>query len=368
MAKRNYNIDILRAMAILLILLYHCWVKCGSVQFTSSLVTLLISMGGETGVTAFFALSGYGIFCSLRKSEDNGNLSFKLFMKKRFRRVLPQYLACIIIYYTLLGGDLFSSSGVKNIGTHLLFIHNFFPDYHGAINGVLWTMGVIVQFYFLAIPLYLCVKKWRGKTVLISIVFTVIMKMLTYHFILPFFSGDQTFYFIYGRQLFTSLDNFVIGMYVAAYLQQHDKPISVWKALPGVALGVVGIVLLCCMGNSHGVWVDDVCGYIWHSGLAAGLAIAGTFFARIKISEKNLCARLFLWISRYEYGIYVWHLLIINSILGVSPWIWDRINHGQVILVYVIFILLSVLVGYLMSKGFDEITFSKKMNGGIKSA
>lgn len=363
MTKRNYNIDILRAMSILLIVLYHSWVLSGSAAVICAPITMLVSMGGEIGVTAFFALSGYGIFCSLRNSDLNGGISFTTFMKKRFARILPQYVVCILLYFTVMGGDLFSWSGLKNFVAHIFFVHNFFPNYHGAINGVLWTMGVIVQFYFVAIPLYYAVKKWKGKAVLASICITVIAKFAVYHMLLPLFSeGGQTYYFIYGRQLLTSLDNFVMGMWVAEYLMEGRKTSALWKNWLGVILGIFGLGGVCLIGQKTGVWVDNLYGYTWHTCLVIFLMILGISFARISINKDHIFSRIFLWISHYEYGIYMWHLLVINSILGCSPWIWEKIQQGYHLLVYGIFGVLSILVGYVMSKGFDHVTvrFFKK--------
>ena len=356
MKERNYNIDVLRAMAILLIVLYHSWVQCGSVQFSWSVLNYLIPLGGEIGVTAFFALSGYGIFCSLQKKElSESGLSFFSFMKKRFQRVLPQYLMCILVYFTLMGGDAFNWAGVKNIAAHLLFIHNFFPDFHGAINGVFWTMGVIIQFYIVAIPLYLGLKKWRGKFAIACLGFTVIMKIVVYHFFLSDYSGVQTYYFIYGRQLYTALDNFVVGMWVAQHLTGERKTLPLRRTLSGVLLGFVMLLLVCYEGTAKGIWADSLLGYTWHSLLVLALVLIAVSFAQIGIDKNNFCVRIFLWISKYEYGIYVWHLLIINSILSVSPWIWEQINAGRHWMIYAIFMAISILVGYVMSIAFDKI-------------
>ena len=79
MRERNRNIDVIRAIMILWIALYHAWVVCGAIPFSNSAVDTLIRLGGEIGVTAFFMLSGFGIYYSLSSMENAGKFDFKIF-------------------------------------------------------------------------------------------------------------------------------------------------------------------------------------------------------------------------------------------------------------------------------------------------
>ena len=76
MQERNYNIDLIRAMALLLVIVYHSWVVCGSQPISWPIINTIIILGGELGVTAFFILSGYGIYCSLNRSGRTHVLDF----------------------------------------------------------------------------------------------------------------------------------------------------------------------------------------------------------------------------------------------------------------------------------------------------
>lgn len=69
--KRIKNIDLLRAGAILYIMLYHCYVLSGQPWQAHTAIHTILTLGGEVGVTLFFLLSGYGIYLSslLRKKE-----------------------------------------------------------------------------------------------------------------------------------------------------------------------------------------------------------------------------------------------------------------------------------------------------------
>lgn len=69
--KRIKNIDLLRAGAILYIMLYHCYVLSGQPWQSHTAIHTLLTLGGEVGVTLFFLLSGYGIYLPflLRRRE-----------------------------------------------------------------------------------------------------------------------------------------------------------------------------------------------------------------------------------------------------------------------------------------------------------
>lgn len=58
--QKNQNVNIIRAIACMLVLIYHCWALCGSVTIRIPFLREYIMYGGTIGVTAFFVLSGFG--------------------------------------------------------------------------------------------------------------------------------------------------------------------------------------------------------------------------------------------------------------------------------------------------------------------
>lgn len=68
---RNENVDLFRAVSLLMIVVYHAWVLTGSQPIGIGVLDQTILYWGEIGVTAFFLLSGYGIFHSLSRRPVN---------------------------------------------------------------------------------------------------------------------------------------------------------------------------------------------------------------------------------------------------------------------------------------------------------
>ena len=64
--KRIKNIDLLRAGAILYIMLYHCYVLSGQPWQSHTAIHTLLTLGGEVGVTLFFLF----IFPFLLRSRE----------------------------------------------------------------------------------------------------------------------------------------------------------------------------------------------------------------------------------------------------------------------------------------------------------
>lgn len=364
MHERIRQIDIIRGFTILLILIYHSWVVCGSVDIKVPVIDIFVRLGGEIGVTMFFMLSGYGIYCSIRKMESKGELSFDVFIKKRAVRILPQYYVSLIIVILFMSGAYYlSKEHIWNIISHFLLIHNLFPQSFGAINGVLWTMGVITQFYVISIPLYKGIKKWGVWFGAFSVIVTIVSKMMIYIFLLPILGGEWAFFC--GRQLLTALDNFVLGMLVAFIITKKDRDCisrkHFFKAI--FILGLIGVWCVCKAGIRCGIHTNNICGYVWHSLLAICLSfiIYGGSFLPLDYSrpvEKSL-----LWAAKYEYGIYLWHLVMFNNLYEKSSIIQNLITKGDVIIVYIIFIALALGIGYLFSVLIDDrVTRMKWMN------
>lgn len=360
---RNKNIDVLRAVATLLVVIYHSWVLTGAAAISPDFIRIFIQLGGEIGVTMFFALSGYGIYCSLNNTNMAGGIRFKEFMKKRLLRITPAYYfnLFVCLFFTA-NATFLDRVHLKDVLYHIFFIHNFVPSFHGQINGVLWTMGIIMQFYLIAIPLYKLIKKWPHVMVVLSVVITVTSKFLIFVYMLNH-GSNNAYYFIAGRQLLTALDNFVIGMYVASIAPKLKGKSQICGY--AVALGaIVMMYFICDCGLKNGINTPNPSGVIWHSlvAIATGVLLVGLSVLRNR--ERCKIYQFFLWIAKYEFGIYLWHLVLIRNLIEASGFIVKLIELGHTWLIYAILTVLSVITGVVMEtavKGLENTALLKKI-------
>lgn len=145
----NYrkNIDGLRAMAIIPVLLYHAGFG--------------FCTGGFLGVDIFFVISGFLITTLIRSELALGIFSLKNFYLRRVRRILPALNLCVAL--TLIAAlVLMIPSQLKELGESIvaivLFAGNFFfllkTDYWAQSSEVtplihMWSLGVEEQFYLI---------------------------------------------------------------------------------------------------------------------------------------------------------------------------------------------------------------------------
>lgn len=161
-------LDGLRAAAILLVFARHA-VR----PFESDSGALLPLFGwdlavalsnGWIGVDLFFVLSGFLIGRSLLRQREKGRpMRFGLYLAKRALRIVPAYLAVLLIAAAGLV-PLFEVAPQAlwlRVGYHLLFLQDYLPS---NILVVFWSLGVEEKFYLMA-PLAVAAVlalPWRG--------------------------------------------------------------------------------------------------------------------------------------------------------------------------------------------------------------
>ena len=348
--NRNINIDLVRGIAILVILIYHiyCVTKIG---FKYEIINSIISMGGELGVTIFFILSGYGIYKLLNK-----NMTYKEYLVGRLKKLLPHYYISLFLIIVLTPAAIYLSiDGIINIVSHGFLFHNLFYNTHGSISGVCWTMGVIFQFYLIAPFLKKILDKRPLCTIIGSILISFIIKYILFIYIFPSNNADSMYYFIYGRQLFTSIESFIFGMLISKYEKCSIKKNYLWILLTLIML-LLNIIFIL-YGSNYGltnpiqIYSSNIKGVIYSivfSALLFGLIYS---FSQIKLNATFIDKYL-LFIAKHEYSIYIWHLLIITNLYSNCKKIADIFALSPIlgyILFSIIVIALCVLIDVIVS-------------------
>ena len=142
------EIDGLRALAIVAVLLYHAGVACG---------------GGYVGVDVFFVISGYLITGIIRREMEEGKFSLKGFWVRRARRILPA-LVVMVLAVLVAGWVLMTPADYAQLGLSAAFQAVSAANFHfwrstadGYFGGAAeempllhtWSLAIEEQFYVL---------------------------------------------------------------------------------------------------------------------------------------------------------------------------------------------------------------------------
>ena len=140
MSSRIKELDALRGIAALLVLLFH---------FTNGRIQSSLGFKfGITGVDLFFMISGFVIFMSISKVKSGTE-----FLINRFTRLYPTYWASVTFTFVLM--LVIGHASINSLPTYFINLSMFQYFLHVPdIDGPYWTLAVELQFYILMFFLF----------------------------------------------------------------------------------------------------------------------------------------------------------------------------------------------------------------------
>jgi peptidoglycan/LPS O-acetylase OafA/YrhL len=174
MNHRVIEFDIVRALAIFLILLRH--LPQHSFNFyvfhlKGHSLDLSFIYWGEyyLGLGLFAFISGYLLSKENPSFKTWGDM--KQFVLKRYIRIFPLYIAALLLFVAL-NGRTWHSLSICSFVLNLLGLQIIFASKHGRPFMTLWFVGLILSYYYLFIIL---VKLGRGVLRFITLAFTIFL-------------------------------------------------------------------------------------------------------------------------------------------------------------------------------------------------
>lgn len=213
--RSNYRkeLDGLRALAILPVILFHAGFK----EFS----------GGFVGVDVFFVISGYLITAAILAEKSAGTFTLSRFYERRARRLLPALLLVLIVsiplaWISLLPADFknFSLSliAVTLFASNFLFWHwSGYFDSASELKPLLhtWSLGVEAQYYLLFPLFFLAVWKFGRRWTFVALILLALASLL----MAQWASVDKPFFTFF--LLPTRGFELLIGACVALHLAQN---------------------------------------------------------------------------------------------------------------------------------------------------
>ena len=322
MSRRNQSLDVLRCIAILLVLgvhvpHYQVWAHIG-----------------WAGVDLFFVLSGFLISGLLfRDYQEHGGIDWKRFLVRRGFKIYPSYYMYLLIA-TILFVSIGHSEGLRTmLSGNAIFVGNYFqqtvtigPFVH------LWSIAVEEHFYvFLPVLLVLLARrKTSNPFSIIPWLFLVIA--CTCLALRVFTLRPEWFYMTHLRMdsLFTGV---TLGYVYHLRPKWFARLASHWSL---VAAGVLCLPVLIAEPDSHYVRTVGLTSIF----LGFTLLVAWSVNRGPRSTVGKAAAKIIASIGFYSYSIYLWHALLALMFVKLqasASMFW-------------MYIALSLAFGILMSK------------------
>jgi peptidoglycan/LPS O-acetylase OafA/YrhL len=309
--NRLPGLDLLRAIAIVWVMLFHSWIVGGLGGPLQSVADY-----GWMGVDLFFVLSGYLIGYQLLQPLSVGAaFSFAEFYRRRAYRILPAFLVVLAVYAWFPAWR--EAPGMQPVWQFLSFTLNLLIDYqHNQAFSHAWSLCVEEQFYLL-FPLlaWLLTRRpslWASSCLCIAV---VIGGML----LRAYASLHQQDYLesIY-YPTYTRLDGLLAGVMLAAI--QAYRP-NAWKLLQAHARSMTAVGLAIA---ALAIWLFrdrsfNACVYGFPL-LSLGIALLVAAGAgRQSFGRWQLPGAA--WVAAMSYSLYLSHKLALHA---VATWLAAR--------------------------------------------
>ncbi|WP_034912715.1 acyltransferase family protein [Erwinia sp. 9145] len=282
------DIDGLRALAILLVVLFHSGAN--------------IFSGGFIGVDVFFVISGFLIGNIIYREINNNAFSYQRFYVRRIRRIAPA-LFFMLLCISALGYSMLSPLEFRDMAKYIVSVLLCVPnimllkgiDYfnpNADLNPLLmtWSLGIEEQFYFFLPVIMLFARRIRFSIRLFIAIISLIS--LAVNIVVTPNDANNAFYLLHTRAW-----ELGAGVLLALY---RSRPLTGAKSLPFSLAGFLLILIPAAVLNKDSVFP----GYLALLPVLGGVLI---IFARSSLSRWLLENRVMVFIGRVSYSWYLWH-------------------------------------------------------------
>jgi peptidoglycan/LPS O-acetylase OafA/YrhL len=299
MTQRNQSLDLLRGIAILLVVLVHCQEE--STGVVPGLSWFAKNYGG-LGVQLFFIVSGYTMMLTFGDRTDLA--AARSFYLRRFFRIAPLFWIAIVFYLLVTRGRGVTNFAPDGVGISDVLLTFCFLQWTSvtAYNSVVpggWSIAVEMQFYLLFPLLIHLFRRRNGATLCYALIAlaSVIGQSVVEPYLIPklaaMLPASQAYL---AEGVFTSwLPHQVIcfgfGILLYDYIELKNRP----------AVGALFLLGAALMSPPLGLEV----------------AVLAAFAFAVLVSNLSLSWMTLL--GRHSYAIYLIHFAVVSFIVALSP-------------------------------------------------
>lgn len=334
----KYEIEFLRAISVILVLLFH--------------FEIFFFSGGFIGVDVFFVISGYLITDIILKKKNNFDI--KEFYIRRLKRLFPIILL-ITSLTVILGIFIFSpihferltnssKSTIFGFSNFFFFKEQGYFDHEKLFKPLLhtWSLSVEIQFYIIWPLIIIFFKKYFRDNILI-----LITTIFFISFILSALYSFRTssFFYFTGFRFF----EFMIGALIVFFKKEISKNLSNIFFLIGTS-----IILFSSIFFDESFSFPDYYAFIPCLG-AALVVLSGNSVNSFNVIIKN---KFIILLGKISYTVYMTHWPIL---------IFYRYQKIEDLFIYekILIIIFTLIMSFLLFRYFEEPLRRKKYKNSI---
>ncbi|MBM9499874.1 acyltransferase [Leptospira sp. 201903071] len=317
--KEIQSLNGIRAIAILLVIIYHVWLSFSVTSIPKIFQNILSNF--NSGVDLFFVLSGFLIYSGILKYQDRPELfSKRRFFTARTLRIFPAYYFCLLVLFLYYQGQFQKISQLRNpnelqsaeLNSISLMLQNSYADFFYISNYtshrlslVGWSLSVEEQFYLILpfVSAFLLLKlKPQRRILLLAIFYWIPLFFRIFYFL----EQADISVLIYSH---TRMDSLIAGMFLAEIRiifsqSRSERSKSLENSIP--AIGIIFLLIGHTFPLEH--WFRRIFGFNFFN-----IGFAFLIFSAIQTKgwvSFFLESPFLRPIARLSYTMYLWNILI----------------------------------------------------------
>ena len=354
LSKRAIGLDLLRALAILMVLFYHGWIFVSGFFPKAGMLFFL----GYWGVELFFVLSGFLIGGILIEKVLNTN-SFGLntiidFWKRRWIRTIPIYLIALLLHFI-------SINYIVGFPTSFDFRYLFFAQNlvhaHPSFFPEAWSLSV-EEWFYLSLPLTVLIAfifPTKNKEKRLLVAFMSLLLLFTYF---RWSQSDGTFDINswdknIRKVVAFRLDALLYGV-IAAWVFKTKKSFAITYRKYLLLLGAILVLIAYFVFyKKFSAGFNNV---FFTSLSSLGFALTLFYFKTWQGPKNKSILNAITFLSVISYSLYLIHYTFLFRVLNNFIIARTLMNASVLLFVYLLFaIVLASLFHYYFEKPFLKL-------------
>jgi peptidoglycan/LPS O-acetylase OafA/YrhL len=319
------NLDFLRSIAVLLVLVDHLFIAAGLAgKFPSAFVL------GHLGVLLFFVHTSLVLMLSLERSDERTSRNvFRDFYIRRAFRIYPLSIACVVLvcaFQVPFMPNTFFTRTPFQILTNLLLVQNVAGQ--PSVIGPLWSLPLEVEMY-IALPFLYIFAKRHNLAALVALDCAALLVGLIWEHFQPRVMGIG----LMRLTILRFIPCFVAG--VLAYRMSKNRTLAIPAWIWPIAVGAVVA--------SYVLW--EIPAREEHYRAYHGWAICsilGILIPQFQDMKLRWLRKASHYVAKYSYGIYLGQI----PALWIGYTFWPQLGGGLRCLVSLTLLAVIAVVGY----------------------